>query len=283
MTGWRIAWVCGNAGLIKGLATIKDSVDSGTFQAIQEAAMAALEDPASEAFIRDMRALYKRRRDLFVDAMTKAGWKMQKPSATFYVWARTPKGFNSTETAGKILDEVGVVCTPGVGFGPSGEGLCAFCVERRREAHDGSGRADSKDEMDQVTAYIGIGSNMGDRKQNILRSLEMLSNTKHVQVDQLSTICETRPIGIRAQRSFLNAILKIRTSLGPGGLHKVLMDIETKLGRVRLQRWGPRLIDLDILYYGDEVVNTPTLKIPHPEIANRPFVQAGLRELAAHG
>jgi LL-diaminopimelate aminotransferase len=128
MTGWRIAWVCGNAELIKGLATIKDSVDSGAFQAIQEAAIAALKDPASEAFVRDMRALYKRRRDLFVDAMTKAGWKMEKPSATFYVWAKTPKGFNSTQTAGKILDEVGVVCTPGVGFGPSGEGYVRFAL-----------------------------------------------------------------------------------------------------------------------------------------------------------
>jgi len=128
MTGWRIAWVCGNAELIKGLATIKDSVDSGAFQAIQEAAIAALEDPASQPFIEDMKKLYKRRRDLFVDAMTQAGWKMQKPSATFYVWARTPKGFSSTETAGKILDEVGVVCTPGVGFGPSGEGYVRFAL-----------------------------------------------------------------------------------------------------------------------------------------------------------
>ncbi len=134
MTGWRIAWVCGNAELIKGLATIKDSVDSGAFQAVQEAAIAALESPASETFIKDMKQLYKRRRDLFVDAMTKAGWKMQKPSATFYVWARTPKGFSSTETAGKILDEVGVVCTPGVGFGPSGEGYVRFAlsVEEKR-------------------------------------------------------------------------------------------------------------------------------------------------------
>jgi LL-diaminopimelate aminotransferase len=128
MTGWRIGWVCGNADLIKGLATIKDSVDSGAFQAIQEAAIAALEDSASEGFVKDMRTLYKRRRDLFVDAMTKAGWMMPKPAATFYIWARTPKGFSSTQTAGKLLDEVGVVCTPGVGFGPSGEGYVRFAL-----------------------------------------------------------------------------------------------------------------------------------------------------------
>jgi len=134
MTGWPIGWVCGNAELIKGLATIKDSVDSGAFQAIQEAGIAALENPASESFIRDMRNLYQRRRDLFVDSMIQAGWKMQKPPATFYVWARTPKGFNSTATASKMLDEAGVVSTPGVGFGPSGEGYVRFalCVEEHR-------------------------------------------------------------------------------------------------------------------------------------------------------
>ena len=128
MTGWRIAWVCGNAELIKGLATIKDSVDSGAFQAIQEAATSALTDPASEPFLKEMRALYKRRRDLFVEGMTKAGWIIQKPSATFYIWARTPEGYSSTETAGRLLDEVGVVCTPGVGFGPSGEGYVRFAL-----------------------------------------------------------------------------------------------------------------------------------------------------------
>ncbi len=134
MTGWRIGWVCGKAEIIRGLATIKDSVDSGAFQAIQEAAIAALADPASEAFVKDMRALYKRRRDLFVDAMTKAGWTMTRPSATFYVWAHAPKGFTSAETSAKLLDEVGVVCTPGVGFGPSGEGYVRFAlsVEEKR-------------------------------------------------------------------------------------------------------------------------------------------------------
>ena len=128
MTGWRIGWVCGNPDMIKGLATIKDSVDSGAFQAIQEAGIAALENPASEPFVKDMRVLYKRRRDLFVTAMTQAGWTLPRPSATFYIWAHTPKGFTSTETAGKLLDEVGVVCTPGVGFGPSGEGYVRFAL-----------------------------------------------------------------------------------------------------------------------------------------------------------
>ena len=133
--------------------------------------------------------------------------------------------------------------------------------------------------MDEITAYIGLGSNMGDRKRNMLRSLEMLSMTKHIDVQELSTIRETVPIGIRDQGLFLNAVLRIRTSLNPIDLYQVLMDIESRLGRVRLRRWGPRLIDLDILYYGREVINTPILKIPHPEISNRPFIIEGLREL----
>lgn len=128
MTGWRLGWVAGNPDIIKGLASIKDSMDSGAFQAIQEAGIAALSSPESEPFVRDMRALYKRRRDLFVDAMTKAGWKMPKPPATFYIWAHTPKGLPSTQVAGRLLEEVGVVCTPGVGFGPSGEGYVRFAL-----------------------------------------------------------------------------------------------------------------------------------------------------------
>jgi LL-diaminopimelate aminotransferase len=136
MTGWRIGWVCGNAELVKGLAQIKDSMDSGAFQAIQEAGIAAL--TVAEKQVEEMRALYRRRRDLFVDLMSKAGWKLPSPAATFYIWAHTPPGFSSTETAGRILEEAGVVCTPGVGFGPTGEGYVRFALTvqepRLREA-----------------------------------------------------------------------------------------------------------------------------------------------------
>lgn len=136
MTGWRLGWVAGNPGLIKGLATIKDSMDSGAFQAVQEAGIAALQGP--ESFTEEMRRLYRRRRDLFVDAMTQAGWSLRKPTATFYVWARTPEGLPSTQVAGRLLEEAGVVCAPGVGFGPSGEGYVRFALTveepRLREA-----------------------------------------------------------------------------------------------------------------------------------------------------
>lgn len=126
MTGWRIGWVAGSAELIKGLAQIKDSMDSGAFQAIQEAAIAALNSPQS--CVEEMKTLYKKRRDVFVDLLRNTGWHAPSPPATFYIWAHTPKGFTSTETAGRILDEAGVVCTPGVGFGPSGEGYVRFAL-----------------------------------------------------------------------------------------------------------------------------------------------------------
>lgn len=136
MTGWRLGWVCGNAAIIKGLAQIKDSMDSGAFQAIQEAGVAALSGP--ETIVKEMRTLYRLRRDLFISLMNKAGWSITPPPATFYVWAHTPKGKTSTETAGRILEEAGVVCTPGVGFGPAGEGYVRFALtvgeERLRQA-----------------------------------------------------------------------------------------------------------------------------------------------------
>lgn len=138
MTGWRIAWVCGNAEAIKGLATIKDSVDSGAFQAIQEAGIAALTGPTK--CVEEMRAMYKKRRDLFAELMNKGPWKIHPPAASFYIFTRTPKGLPSSDVAGRLLEEAGVVCTPGVGFGPSGEGYVRFALtveeKRLREAVD---------------------------------------------------------------------------------------------------------------------------------------------------
>jgi len=134
MTGWRSGRVAGHSEIIKGVAGVKDSIDCGAFQAIQEAGIAALSSPESEPFGTAMRAHYKRRRDLFVEAMTRAGWTLPKPPATFYIWAHTPKKLKSTQVAGRLLDEAGVVCAPGVGFGPSGEGYIRFAltVEEKR-------------------------------------------------------------------------------------------------------------------------------------------------------
>ncbi|MBN1621546.1 MAG: LL-diaminopimelate aminotransferase [Endomicrobiales bacterium] len=126
MTGWRIGWICGNAQIVKGLATVKDNYDSGTFQAVQEAAVEALE--SSQDCVEEMRKTYKERRDVFVEGLKKLGWKVNVPRATFYVWANVPKGYTSEETVSKLLESAGIVCTPGNGLGASGEGYVRFAL-----------------------------------------------------------------------------------------------------------------------------------------------------------
>ena len=120
MTGWRIGWVCGNAALIAALCQLKTNVDSGIFQAIQWAGIAALE--GDQQPLQDTVATYQQRRDLLVDGLAKAGWPVSKPAATFYVWTRVPTKESSLAFATRVLEQSHVVITPGVGFGPSGEG-----------------------------------------------------------------------------------------------------------------------------------------------------------------
>ncbi|MEF2231079.1 MAG: aminotransferase class I/II-fold pyridoxal phosphate-dependent enzyme, partial [Pseudodesulfovibrio sp.] len=120
MTGWRIGMAVGNASLVAGLGKIKENVDSGIFQAVQEAGIAALSkgEPHAERF----RAIYKERRDVMSAALNKAGIKHRLPDASFYLWCNTPKGYTSSEFVTKVLKETGVVLTPGQGFGTPGEG-----------------------------------------------------------------------------------------------------------------------------------------------------------------
>jgi LL-diaminopimelate aminotransferase len=126
MTGWRAAWVCGHRDVVKAIGKLKDNYDSGVFQAIQAAAVAALTGP--QDCVADMRKIYKERRDLFVPGLRKLGWKVLNPPATFYVWARVPEGQTSKSTATRLLEEAHLVCTPGNGFGPSGEGYVRFAL-----------------------------------------------------------------------------------------------------------------------------------------------------------
>ena len=137
--------------------------------------------------------------------------------------------------------------------------------------------------MDEVTAYIGLGSNLGDRKQNILRALTMLSEACGIKLKAVSTFLETDPIGLKDQPRYINCVAAVTTALDPSRLHNTCMTIEERLGRVRAQRWASRTIDLDILLYGEKKLQHPDLVIPHPEIPNRPFVQAALQELCAYG
>ena len=129
------------------------------------------------------------------------------------------------------------------------------------------------------TCYIGIGSNLGDRRSFIDRAIEELRNAKDIRVERTSSIYETEPVSEIPQGRYLNGVLEIETGLGPKALLKELIGIEEKLGRKRAIKNGPRTIDLDILYYGDEAVNENGLMVPHPRIAEREFVLRGLREL----
>ena len=126
MTGWRLGWICGNKDVVKQLGTVKDNFDSGAFEVVQAAGIAALTGP--QDCVADMRKLYKGRRDVFVPALQKMGWTLNTPEATFYVWAHNPKGYKSMDVVGKILEEANVMCTPGNGFGPSGEGYVRFAL-----------------------------------------------------------------------------------------------------------------------------------------------------------
>jgi len=120
MTGWRIGMAVGNAAMIDALMRVKSNLDSGVPQAIQRMAIAALEGP--QDCIEEHNAVYQRRRDRLVEALRALGLAVQPPRASLYVWARVPKGYTSMGFAARLLDDVGVVVTPGIGYGAAGEG-----------------------------------------------------------------------------------------------------------------------------------------------------------------
>jgi 2-amino-4-hydroxy-6-hydroxymethyldihydropteridine diphosphokinase len=123
-------------------------------------------------------------------------------------------------------------------------------------------------------AYIGLGSNLGDRESLIRRAAELIGATR------LSEVRETEPWGYEPQPRFLNAVAEIETELPPRRLLDHLLDVEARLGRERIgPKWGPRSIDLDLLLYGDETVDEPGLVVPHPRLLEREFVLEPLADL----
>lgn len=130
------------------------------------------------------------------------------------------------------------------------------------------------------TAYIGIGSNLGERDVTIRDALELLAANPELEVEAVSSIRETDPVGVVDQPRFLNAAIRLATELAPGPLLERLLAVEQQLGRVRTEeRYGPRTIDLDLLLYGDEIIDEPGLRVPHPRLAERRFVLEPLAEL----
>ena len=130
-----------------------------------------------------------------------------------------------------------------------------------------------------ATAYIGIGSNLGERLATIRDALALLAADPELEVEAVSTIRETDPVGVVDQPLFLNAAVRLTTGLAPRLLLERLLAVEQQLGRVRTERYGPRTIDLDLLLYGDEIVDEPGLRVPHPRLAERRFVLEPLAEL----
>jgi 2-amino-4-hydroxy-6-hydroxymethyldihydropteridine diphosphokinase len=132
-----------------------------------------------------------------------------------------------------------------------------------------------------VRAYVGLGANLGDRESTIRRAIELLAAEPAVEVVAVSSLRETDPVGYAEQPRFLNGAAAVETELGPRTLLDRLLAIERELGRVRDEgpRFGPRTIDLDLLLYGDEVLDEPGLTVPHPRLAERLFVLEPLYEL----
>lgn len=127
-------------------------------------------------------------------------------------------------------------------------------------------------------AYIGLGSNLGDRRANLDRALAEIQSAG-IKVAAVSKYLESEPYGVTDQPKFINAVARLETDLAPEPLLDVLLGIENKMGRVRRRHWGERNIDLDLLLYDDVRLNTAKLTLPHPDMQNRDFVMKPLAEV----
>ena len=127
--------------------------------------------------------------------------------------------------------------------------------------------------------YIGIGANLGDREKTLQEATDILNAKPEIAVVAASAVYETDPVGVVDQPYFLNAVLQVHTSLSARNLLNCLLAIERKFGRLRETRWGPRTLDLDILLYGDAIINLPGLQVPHPHLHERAFVLVPLCDL----
>jgi 2-amino-4-hydroxy-6-hydroxymethyldihydropteridine diphosphokinase len=128
-------------------------------------------------------------------------------------------------------------------------------------------------------AYVGLGANLGLREETIRRAVELLGRTPGLDVVAVSELRETDPVGVMDQPRFLNGAAALETSLTARELLDLLLDVERELGRVRVERWGPRVIDLDLLLYGDETLDELGLRVPHPRLHERRFALEPLAEL----
>ena len=129
------------------------------------------------------------------------------------------------------------------------------------------------------TAYIGIGSNVGDTLNNCRKAIELIHQINGCKVTGRSAFYRTEPVGATSQDWYVNGVIRIETILGPHELLKSLLSIESAMGRIRRQKWEPRVIDLDILLYGDKIIEESDLRIPHPLMHQRRFVLMPMAQL----
>lgn len=128
--------------------------------------------------------------------------------------------------------------------------------------------------------YLSLGSNMGDKRKNLLKAIELIGKLENTEVIKTSTILETEPFGYLEQDNFLNACLEVKTLMTAQEFLKSILKIELDMGRVREIKWGPRIIDIDILFYDNEIIGEDNLSVPHPWICERKFVLDPLSEIA---
>ena len=131
-----------------------------------------------------------------------------------------------------------------------------------------------------AVVYLGLGSNLGDRECALARACSLLDKHPAIAIQEVSSLYETEPVGLAAQGRFLNAVAKVQTGLRPESLLAGTQAVESRLGREPAARWGPRVIDIDILLYGSLELRRPFLEIPHRSMGERLFVLVPLRELA---
>ncbi len=131
-----------------------------------------------------------------------------------------------------------------------------------------------------MLAYIGIGSNQENPLENCRRAIERIMSDGRNLLVRCSSFYRTEPVGKKDQEWFVNGVVLVETSLGPGEMLGFLLSLEKEMGRIRGERWGPRVIDLDILFYGEEIIDREGLWVPHPRLHERKFVLIPLKEIA---
>lgn len=132
-----------------------------------------------------------------------------------------------------------------------------------------------------VKAYLGLGSNIGDRAHQLQQAIRIIDQYQYIDVTSISPIYETEPVGYTDQPQFLNLCIEIETTLNPQELLKRCLETEEALHRVRKIRWGPRTLDVDVLLYGNEIIEEDNLIIPHPRMTERAFVLIPLNDIAS--